>query len=68
MFIVVGLFMGYRREAAARYPFLLAIPAVLASGAFEVKDSVGEGHVAWARPCSRRPSRSPRDTRSSHGS
>ncbi|MER6466392.1 undecaprenyl-diphosphate phosphatase [Streptomyces sp. NPDC093272] len=42
-----GLFMGYRREAAARYSFLLAIPAVLASGAFEVKDSVGEGHVAW---------------------
>ncbi|MGW5651975.1 undecaprenyl-diphosphate phosphatase [Streptomyces humi] len=42
-----GLFMGYRREAAARYSFLLAIPAVLASGAFEVKDSVSEGHVAW---------------------
>ncbi|MEU9246111.1 undecaprenyl-diphosphate phosphatase [Streptomyces sp. NPDC048385] len=42
-----GLFMGYKREAAARYSFLLAIPAVLASGAFEVKDSVGEGHVAW---------------------
>ncbi|MEU8712688.1 undecaprenyl-diphosphate phosphatase [Streptomyces sp. NPDC048663] len=42
-----GLFMGYRREAAARYSFLLAIPAVLASGAFEVKDSLGEGHVAW---------------------
>ncbi|MEV7319566.1 undecaprenyl-diphosphate phosphatase [Streptomyces sp. NPDC093970] len=42
-----GLFMGYKREAAARYSFLLAVPAVLASGAFEVKDSVGEGHVAW---------------------
>ncbi|GGW44876.1 undecaprenyl-diphosphatase 2 [Streptomyces lucensis JCM 4490] len=42
-----GLFMGYRREAAARYSFLLAIPAVLASGVFEVKDSVSEGHVAW---------------------
>ncbi|MEV6117379.1 undecaprenyl-diphosphate phosphatase [Streptomyces sp. NPDC052109] len=42
-----GLFMGYRREAAARYSFLLAVPAVLASGAFEVKDSVSEGHVAW---------------------
>ncbi|EST21025.1 undecaprenyl-diphosphate phosphatase [Streptomyces roseochromogenus] len=42
-----GLFMGYKREAAARYSFLLAIPAVLASGAFEVKDSVSEGHVAW---------------------
>ncbi|AYN42474.1 undecaprenyl-diphosphate phosphatase [Streptomyces dangxiongensis] len=42
-----GLFMGYRREAAARYSFLLAVPAVLASGAFEVKDSLGEGEVAW---------------------
>ncbi|GGV26048.1 undecaprenyl-diphosphatase 2 [Streptomyces filipinensis] len=42
-----GLFMGYKREAAARYSFLLAIPAVLASGAFEVKDSVSGGHVAW---------------------
>ncbi|MEU1460822.1 undecaprenyl-diphosphate phosphatase [Streptomyces sp. NPDC005727] len=42
-----GLFMGYRREAAARYSFLLAIPAVLASGVFEVKDSVGGDEVAW---------------------
>ncbi|MFJ8792316.1 undecaprenyl-diphosphate phosphatase [Streptomyces sp. NPDC102462] len=42
-----GLFMGYRREAAARYSFLLAIPAVLASGMFEVKDAMSSGHVAW---------------------
>jgi undecaprenyl-diphosphatase len=42
-----GLFMGYRREAAARYSFLLAIPAVLASGTFEVKDALETGHVAW---------------------
>ncbi|WP_316764234.1 undecaprenyl-diphosphate phosphatase [Streptomyces herbicida] len=42
-----GLFMGYRREAAARYSFLLAIPAVLASGVFELKDAAGSGHVAW---------------------
>ncbi|MEU4039196.1 undecaprenyl-diphosphate phosphatase [Streptomyces collinus] len=42
-----GLFMGYRREAAARYSFLLAVPAVLASGVFEVKDSVGGGDVVW---------------------
>ncbi|MGH3309373.1 MAG: undecaprenyl-diphosphate phosphatase [Streptomyces sp.] len=41
-----GLFMGYTREAAARYSFLLAIPAVLASGLFELKD-IGEGHVSW---------------------
>ncbi|MFJ8998796.1 undecaprenyl-diphosphate phosphatase [Streptomyces sp. NPDC102359] len=42
-----GLFMGYRREAAARYSFLLAIPAVLASGLFELKDAADGGHVSW---------------------
>ncbi len=30
--ITVGLLLGYTREAAARYSFLLAIPAVLGSG------------------------------------
>ncbi len=30
--ITAGLLMGYTREAAARYSFLLAIPAVLGSG------------------------------------
>lgn len=34
--IAAGLAMGYRREAAARYAFLLAIPAVLGSGFFQV--------------------------------
>ncbi|QFZ77633.1 undecaprenyl-diphosphate phosphatase [Streptomyces fagopyri] len=42
-----GLFMGYTREAAARYSFLLAMPAVLASGTFEVKDATESGHVSW---------------------
>ncbi|GHH67789.1 undecaprenyl-diphosphate phosphatase [Streptomyces umbrinus] len=42
-----GLLMGYTREAAARYSFLLAIPAVLASGAFELKDASEGGHVSW---------------------
>src|SRR5680860_579153 len=31
-----GLLLGYRREAAARYSFLLALPAVLASGMLEL--------------------------------
>ncbi|MDT0343864.1 undecaprenyl-diphosphate phosphatase [Streptomyces litchfieldiae] len=46
--ITGGLFLGYRREAAARYSFLLAIPAVLASGAYELT-SIGEegSHVSW---------------------
>lgn len=42
-----GLFMGYSREAAARYSFLLAMPAVLASGVFELKDAAEGGHVSW---------------------
>ncbi|MCX5080285.1 undecaprenyl-diphosphate phosphatase [Streptomyces sp. NPDC056121] len=42
-----GLLMGYTREAAARYSFLLAIPAVLASGVFELKDAGQDGSVAW---------------------
>jgi undecaprenyl-diphosphatase len=41
-----GLFMGYSREAAARYSFLLAIPAVMASGILELAE-IGEGHVSW---------------------
>ncbi|UNO38661.1 undecaprenyl-diphosphate phosphatase [Streptomyces sp. MST-110588] len=41
-----GLLMGYTRESAARYSFLLAVPAVLASGVYELKDA-GQGHVAW---------------------
>lgn len=34
--ISAGLFMGYRREDAARYAFLLAIPAVYGSGFYQV--------------------------------
>ncbi|MEV0412443.1 undecaprenyl-diphosphate phosphatase [Streptomyces sp. NPDC050448] len=41
-----GLLMGFTREAAARYSFLLAIPAVLASGGMELK-KLGEGPVSW---------------------
>lgn len=40
--IAGGLFMGYRREDAARYSFLLAVPAVLASGFFELLDIAGK--------------------------
>ena len=31
-----GLFMGFTRQAAARYSFLLAIPAILGSGLYEL--------------------------------
>ena len=40
--ISVGLALGYTREAAARYSFLLAIPAVVASGLYEFAKSVGD--------------------------
>ncbi|MFI7582363.1 undecaprenyl-diphosphate phosphatase [Kocuria sp. M1N1S27] len=40
--ITAGLLMGYTREAAARYAFLLAIPAVFASGLYKLVQSVGQ--------------------------
>ncbi|WP_024288584.1 undecaprenyl-diphosphate phosphatase [Cellulomonas sp. KRMCY2] len=40
--ITAGLLMGYTREAAARYSFLLAIPAVLGSGLQQLVTSVGD--------------------------
>ncbi|THE17084.1 undecaprenyl-diphosphate phosphatase [Kocuria rosea] len=40
--ITAGLLMGYTREAAARYAFLLAIPAVFASGLYKLAQSVGQ--------------------------
>lgn len=44
--ITAGLLMGFTREAAARYSFLLAIPAVLASGFYQLYKSWGvEGPV-----------------------
>lgn len=40
--ITAGLLLGYTREAAARYSFLLAIPAVLGSGLFQLVKSVDD--------------------------
>ena len=40
--ISAGLLLGYTRTAAARYAFLLAVPAVLASGGLELT-KLGEG-------------------------
>jgi len=39
--ITAGLLMGYTRDAAARYSFLLAIPAVFASGFYQLYKSWG---------------------------
>lgn len=40
--ITAGLLMGYTREAAARYSFLLAIPAVFGSGFYKLFGSLDE--------------------------
>lgn len=43
--IAIGRFMGYSREAALRYSFLLALPAVFGSGFYELKGALGESSV-----------------------
>lgn len=48
--ITAGLLMGYTREAAARYSFLLAIPAVLASGFYQLYRSWGADSAPPAGP------------------
>lgn len=39
--------MGYTRGAAARYAFLLAVPAVLASGLYEATKIGDDTSAAW---------------------
>lgn len=39
--ITFGLFRGFSRQDAARFSFLLSIPAVVLSGVYELKDAVG---------------------------
>ena len=45
--ISTGLALGYTRESAARYAFLLAIPAVLASGFYELTKIGKDTNAAW---------------------
>jgi undecaprenyl-diphosphatase len=49
--ITMGLFLGYSRAAAARYSFLLAVPAVLGSGFFQAYEAltgdVAGENVSW---------------------
>ncbi|PPF12314.1 UDP-diphosphatase [Rathayibacter sp. AY1G1] len=40
--ITAGLFLGYERKAAARYSFLLAIPAVFGSGLYQLYKSISD--------------------------
>jgi undecaprenyl-diphosphatase len=41
--MTAGLALGFTREAAARYSFLLSVPAVVLSGLFELRKIGGEG-------------------------
>ncbi|GEP32427.1 undecaprenyl-diphosphatase 2 [Nocardioides szechwanensis] len=44
----MGRFLGYDREAATRYAFLLAIPAVVGAGLFELPEiSGGDNDYGW---------------------
>jgi undecaprenyl-diphosphatase len=47
--LTAGLFLGFDRVAAARYSFLLSVPAVVLSGLFELRH-VGDGRHAAALP------------------
>jgi len=41
--IAIGRFLGYSRQAALRYSFLLALPAVFGSGLYELKGALVDG-------------------------
>ena len=43
--ITAGLFMGFNRSSAARYSFLLALPAVFGSGLYQLAKSFNEPQV-----------------------
>jgi len=47
--LTAGLFLGFERTAAARYSFLLSVPAVVLSGLFELRH-LGDGRHAAALP------------------
>ena len=41
--IAMGRVLGYTRESALRYSFLLAVPAVFGSGVYELKGAISDG-------------------------
>ena len=46
--IAMGRFLGYSREAALRYSFLLALPAVFGSGLYELKGAIADTSTTQA--------------------
>ena len=45
--LTAGLFLGFERAAAARFSFLLSVPAVVLSGVYQLQDLGGEGAVGF---------------------
>ena len=46
--MTMALFLGYKRDAAAKFSFLLAVPTILFGGLFTAKDMVSQGfHDQW---------------------
>ena len=48
--ISMGRFLGYERAAATRYAFLLAIPAVVGAGVFELREIPGGDNAYGVMP------------------
>jgi undecaprenyl-diphosphatase len=48
--ISLGRFLGYDREAATRFAFLLAIPAVVGAGLYELREIPGGGNAYGTWP------------------
>jgi len=48
--ISIGLFLGYERAAATRYAFLLAIPAVVGAGLFQLPEVPGGKNLYGVAP------------------
>jgi undecaprenyl-diphosphatase len=49
--IAMGRLLGYRRESALRYSFLLALPAVFGSGLYQLKKAIDDpGNQVFSMP------------------
>jgi undecaprenyl-diphosphatase len=45
--ITLGLFLGLRREEAARFSFLMSVPIIAGAGSLQLAEEVSEGIDAW---------------------
>jgi undecaprenyl-diphosphatase len=45
--ITLGLFLGLRREEAARFSFLMSVPIIAGAGSIQLAEVVSEGMDAW---------------------